>query len=131
MIQYDPKARITARDALRHPWIMHHSEEGDEELYLENELGSIKHFCEMNQFQSAIMVYISHNFLQNELLTELEQKFKAIDVNGDGKISWREFLECYQEHMPPLPESEIFKLFSNLDRNHSGFVDYSGTPISS
>lgn len=42
----------------------------------------------MNQFQSAIMVFISHNFMQNEILRELEGKFKGMDLNGDGQISW-------------------------------------------
>ena len=61
----------------------------------------------MNQFQSAIMVYISHNFVHNELLKDLGGKFKLLDNNGDGKISWKEFFDCYTEHMPPSSEEKI------------------------
>lgn len=75
------------------------------------------------------MVYISHNFIQNELLSDLESKFRMIDINGDGKISWKEFHDCYLENMPPLLESEISEIFDRLDKNHSGFIDYSGTAL--
>ncbi len=42
----------------------------------------------MNQFQAAIMAYIAHNFIDSQIISGLESKFKSIDVNGDGRISW-------------------------------------------
>jgi Ca2+-binding EF-hand superfamily protein len=96
-------------------------------LFVGSEFESIRKFCHMNQFQSAIMVFISHNFMESELVRELETKFKGIDLNGDGQISWEEFHRCYLESMPPLPDTDLRSLFQKLDKNHSGFIDYSCT----
>lgn len=102
MLTYDPLKRITAKEALGHPWIKQGHELGSRRLLAGNEFESIRNFCHMNQFQSAIMVFISHNFMENELVRELEAKFKGIDLNGDGQISWEEFQRCYLENMPPI-----------------------------
>lgn len=88
MLTYDPSARISAKQALNHSWIKLEHQLTNNKLYIGNELQSIKTFCQMNQFQNAIMVYISHNLMQNQLMRELQAKFKSIDRNGDGLISW-------------------------------------------
>jgi hypothetical protein len=68
MLTYDPMLRITAKEALGHPWIRQGSELGQKRLHVGSEFESIRNFCKMNQFQSAIMVFISHNFMENELV---------------------------------------------------------------
>lgn len=72
MLTYDPMLRITEKEALGHPWIREGNGEGGElgqkRLHVGSEFESIRNFCKMNQFQSAIMVFISHNFMENELV---------------------------------------------------------------
>ena len=79
----------------------------------------------MNHFQTAIMAYITHNFVNSQILSNLEERFKSIDVNGDGKISWKEFNGCISELYPDLTEAKIKEMFYTVDNNHSGFIDYS------
>ena len=79
----------------------------------------------MNQFQSAVMVFISHNFMQNEIITDLQGKFKEMDRNGDGRISYEQFKECVNGHMNLLTEQKIGEMFGKLDKNNSGYIDYS------
>ena len=50
-----------------------------------------------------------------------------MDKNKDGKISWTEFKDCCQSTMnPPMEEEKIEELFLKLDKNNSGYIDYSG-----
>ncbi len=79
----------------------------------------------MNQFQSAIMVFISHNFMQNEIITQLQAKFKEMDKNGDGRISYEQFKQCVISHMNLITEQKISDMFGKLDKNNSGYIDYS------
>jgi hypothetical protein len=60
----------------------------EDNLFLTNEMKSIKKFCEMNRFQATIMAFISHNLLTNETISRIEKKFMKMDKNKDGKISW-------------------------------------------
>ena len=51
MLDYDPKTRISARQALSHPWFSVNSSKISQNLMLVNELSSIKKFCQMNKFK--------------------------------------------------------------------------------
>jgi calcium-dependent protein kinase len=49
-----------------------------------------------------------------------------MDKNGDGKLSRQEILEGYEEHFnKSLDEDQLDKLFSSVDIDNSGFIDYS------
>lgn len=49
-----------------------------------------------------------------------------MDKNGDGKLSKQEILEGYEEHFNKvLDEDQLEKLFSSVDIDNSGFIDYS------
>jgi hypothetical protein len=52
MLEPDPEKRITARQALSHPWCLAPKKEhATKNLYLSNELSHIKEFCAMNKFK--------------------------------------------------------------------------------
>lgn len=68
-------------------------------------------------------------FIVNYLSEEKEQKdllktFKALDLNNDGRLTKDELLLGYKEHLN-LDESEVNRLFTILDANKSGAIDYS------
>ena len=64
----------------------------------------MKQFSKVNKFQSSVISFISYNLVEARSLNKLQEKFKKIDVNNDGKISWNEFKMCYLENMPPTSE---------------------------
>jgi len=56
----------------------------------------------------------------------LAKIFKAIDKNGDGKLSKDEILDGYEEHFGKhLDEDDLDRLFGAVDIDGSGFIDYS------
>jgi calcium-dependent protein kinase len=49
-----------------------------------------------------------------------------MDKNGDGKLSKQEILDGYEDHFNKiLDEEQLEKLFSSVDIDGSGFIDYS------
>jgi calcium-dependent protein kinase len=71
------------------------------------------------------------------LLTKNEKEnlakiFKALDKNGDGKLSKEEILDGYEKYFGKHMEmDEIEKMFDAIDIDKSGFIDYSEFVVAS
>jgi len=62
----------------------------------------------------------------------LAKIFKAIDKNGDGKLSKQEIMEGYDLFFGKnLDQVDIEKMFDSVDIDKSGFIDYSEFVIAS
>lgn len=51
--------------------------------------------------------------------------FKALDTNGDGKLSMAEVIDGYSKYLGEISEDEIHQIFDNLDFDRSGYLDFS------
>ncbi len=59
-------------------------------------------------------------------MVELQQAFKALDKNSDGKLSREELLDGFKELYGDLAEDEVEKIMKIADTDNSGEIDYSG-----
>lgn len=74
-------------------------------------------------------MYIVTNFLGKNEREELQQTFMALDKNADGKLSREELIDGYTEIYGSidLAEKEVDCIMKNVDVDHNGYIDYSGT----
>ena len=56
---------------------------------------------------------------------DLDDAFKRIDTNHDGKISLEELLEGCNEVFPEMTQEEAERLFKEMDTDNSGHIEYS------
>lgn len=127
MLTYDSQARISAQEALTHPWIIgsHAREELYDEEFAKTVIQNIKNFNAKEKLQQATIAYIVHFNFSTEDMTELTKVFKSFDKNADGKLSLSEFQEGYRKHYGQLlSDLQMKSIFENVDLDNNGYLEY-------
>jgi hypothetical protein len=59
---------------------------------------------------------------------DLQKEFRLFDTNNDGFIDKKELKVILQKILPKfkLPDEEIQRMISNVDKNNDGKIDYNG-----
>lgn len=135
LLQVEPASRLSAGEALKHPWfknlntkskiykiVVDHSNVKIVEEFVQN----LKNYPALNAFQQTALAYIVHNFPQLEEVENCYKFFGNVDLNGDGKITKSELLASLRDYVnEPVEklEKDVEEIFKNIDYNHNGFID--------
>lgn len=98
LLTYDPAERISAEQALKHPWISDHASIHIDAQAAEAALNNFMNFRADQKLKQAAFSYIASQLISKSEKERLAKIFKAMDKNGDGKLSRQEILEGYEEH---------------------------------
>jgi calcium-dependent protein kinase len=86
----------------------------------------LKTFRADQKLKQATFAFIASQLLTKNEKENLAKIFKAIDKNGDGKLSKEEILDGYDQFFGKnMDKTEIEKMFEAVDIDQSGFIDYS------
>lgn len=124
MLKKNPKKRPSIQEVFNDPWLQTHGRNVCPDTVFEGEyLKNLAAFNVQNELQRATMSYIVSNLLTKEETHQVEQVFRALDENGDGKLS-REEIE------KGLSQAEHLKINANevieqCDTDGNGFISYS------
>ena len=89
-------------------------------------LSNLKTFRADQKLKQATFAFIASQLLTKSEKENLAKIFKAIDKNGDGKLSKEENLDGYDEFFGKnMDKNDIEKMFDSVDIDKSGFIDYS------
>ena len=130
LLQRDPKARFTAKQALEDPWIkqMCASQRGAattpaEEMQRNSlVLHSLQDFMHAEAMHKVALEVVAFT-APPASFDELRKLFKAIDTDNSGTISYEE-LKTAMENYPEIPEVQVRRLFEAVDMNNKGEVEY-------
>ena len=105
LLTFDKDKRITAEDALRHPWIVDMSAITVDHSFAMGALSNLKTFRADQKLKQATFSFIASQLLSKSEKENMAKIFKAIDLNGDGKLSKDEILSGYNQffgqHLEP------------------------------
>ena len=126
MLEYDPKHRYSAAQALQDPWIISKTSVGHSDNVIDStSLDSLKGFRVEQKLQHAVLTFIASQLINKEESKKLSETFRNIDKNGDGKLSREELLEAYKMTMgKEAALEEVEHIMKTVDVNGSGFIDY-------
>jgi len=132
MLTYDTEKRISAKDALKSPWIIKHKAEPDfSDIDLRLSLNNLKKFRTQMTFQRAVLAYLASQTLQKQDEQKIRKVFEIFDVNKDGQISKTELVAGYNALYKDSKKAkrEVKRILSNIDLNNNGRIDYNGISI--
>lgn len=126
-LTYDPDKRISASDALGHPWFKKFAKgEKVKKSLASRALGNLRSFRAEQKLKQATLAYIVSQCLTKEETDKMEEIFSSMDKNNDGMLSKEEIKEGYEEHFgQAIDDDEIDKIFDAIDTDRSGAIDYS------
>ena len=126
-LEHSPKNRITASEALSHPWILKYSVD-EPELHEDvfNSLKGLKSFRTQMTLQKAVLSYLASQELSNEEEEKIRNAFILIDKNKDGRISRSELKEAYKllGKSEKTADLEAKKVIVKADLTKNGSIDY-------
>lgn len=121
LLSSDVKTRLTAEEALLHPWV-----QGTD--VSDTPLGpmmfeSLKQFSAHERFQQHVLSLMA-DIVPDTELDQLHQTFKSIDTNGDGSISIDEMHNAVEAgKWPAADAATIERLFDMADLDKNGVLD--------
>ncbi|MDR3547074.1 MAG: EF-hand domain-containing protein [Candidatus Pacebacteria bacterium] len=132
MLNRDPKARITARDALKNCWIMKYEtsevskKEQDENLI--QSLRNLKNFETECTLQKAVLSYIASQEIDPVTEKKFRQVFDALDTDKSGQVSVSELVQGYERIYKDKVRARraSAQVLKRTDVNKNGYVDYNG-----
>lgn len=110
LIVQDPADRMSAQQALDHPWLnITHSKDAGQELNCDV-LQSLRRFGHASRFRRACLSMMAWS-LSREDRQELRQQFLSMDCTGKGTITLQEFKEVVESgyHIESLEAQQIFE----------------------
>ncbi|MQL76415.1 hypothetical protein Taro_008809 [Colocasia esculenta] len=119
----DPLTRLTAAQALSHPWVR---EDGDaSEIPLDiSVLGNMRQFVKYSRLKQIALRALAST-LNPEELADLRDQFDAIDVDKNGSISLEEMRHALAKDLPwKMREPRVMEILQAMDSNTDGLVDF-------
>eukprot|EP01057_Protomagalhaensia_wolfi_P005603 Protomagalhaensia_wolfi_Nauph_80__5602@NODE_635_length_2175_cov_19_288390_g474_i0_p1_GENE_NODE_635_length_2175_cov_19_288390_g474_i0NODE_635_length_2175_cov_19_288390_g474_i0_p1_ORF_typecomplete_len434_score69_11Pkinase/PF00069_25/2_6e65Pkinase_Tyr/PF07714_17/5_4e36EFhand_7/PF13499_6/5_5e12EFhand_7/PF13499_6/1e16EFhand_8/PF13833_6/4_2e06EFhand_8/PF13833_6/1_1e05EFhand_8/PF13833_6/8_7e09EFhand_1/PF00036_32/2_9e03EFhand_1/PF00036_32/6_2e05EFhand_1/PF00036_32/9_4e09EFhand_1/PF00036_32/0_037EFhand_1 len=129
LLTYDPRRRLTAQEALQHPWIQFYNApavSGDSPLSnrLGNELiNKFKLFRKANKMKQLALTAVAYQLSENDITT-LHNLFSRIDKNSAGLLP-KKVLESALKDMGVKINDEIRTLIDEIDTDGNGAIEYS------
>ena len=135
LLEFDVNKRISAEEALNHPWfeskqVKSQDNEGLFDVKDPNKLlNNLINFRSDNILRSTVFAYLIHNNIQLNQVHDAIKLFNNIDKNGDGQITREELCKGFENFLN-ISENEndlqdkVNIIFNNIDTDHNGYIEY-------
>mmetsp|Transcript_49103 Transcript_49103/g.104421 ORF Transcript_49103/g.104421 Transcript_49103/m.104421 type:complete len:541 (+) Transcript_49103:285-1907(+) len=127
LLVYDPDTRLSATDAISHPWLkksQYPATEADakaHEALMGNVADNILSYAKMSEFRRIAAVVVAHKSSTAEI-KDMRKAFYKYDIKKDGVISMEEFKLALSEFN--YTDEELNDMFSRMDVNNNGVILY-------
>lgn len=125
LLKFDVRERISAKDAVNHPWIQSYRTRVSS-VELQNAVSNLRNFNAAYKLKDAVYTFLATNVITQAEMKNLRETFQAVDTNSDGRLSREELMKLYMQFTHEAEARvEVESILSEVDSDHSGFIDYS------
>lgn len=127
LMTYDPNERISAMQALNHPFF---TENFDRNNIFNEDIDCTGALRNMTKFKTGLLFtqmmngFISYNFISESEIANLRKVFKLLDSNGDGMLSKDELIKGYKDAKITISEEDLDEFLKRIDNNFSGLIEF-------
>lgn len=121
LLDKDPNTRLTAKDALLHPFIAQRQQQPSVNTQV---VEALRQFGYASPFRRCCLEMVSWS-LTNEERAKVREYFIALDTDKQGTVSKQELKEALTDKLQVSDEKEVEQIFKALDYNHDQEVHYS------
>lgn len=119
----DPKARLTAAQALSHPWVREGGEATDIPLDI-SVLSNMREFVKYSRLKQIALRALASTLDKDEI-AHLRDQFNMIDVDRNGNITLEEIRQALEKDRPwNLMDNKVMEILQAMDSNRDGLVDF-------
>lgn len=122
LLQVNPNKRMSAQEALEHPWLQCRTQSSQEEVDL-NTAEALRQFGRASRFRRCCMEMMAWS-LSNEERAKVRQHFIAMDTNKHGTITLSELRTVLMNKFS-IDDDEVVQIFNALDSNNDEEIHYS------
>ena len=132
LLTYNPAQRITAEEALSHPWFkttefanIYRVNTINPDL-ARNMMTNLEYYKSDNIIKCAVLAYLVHQNTNSKECINASYLFNEIDLNKDGKLEKNELESALLKYFNLTPEQASKKantIFINIDTDNNGFIE--------
>ena len=116
-------SRISAIDAIQHPWITNHRNYS--KANMKTVLQNLKKLNYKSKLKEAVYIFLTSQIISCKELNKIKKHFQMLDKDGNGKITRDELMQEYTKVMEFTNASTLVdKIISELDQDGDGNIDY-------
>ena len=119
----DANERISAREAILHPWIQTYRDASDPGIDLL--LNNLKDFNCQYKLKEAVHIFLASQVVTHEEIKNVKKAFQKLDIDGDGKITREELIGEYRKFMK-IEDAGVLadQIIGKLDQDKDGNINF-------
>lgn len=117
---WKPELRLTAQEALKHPWVKTLAKNSKKEKLNKMDMIHLKKFQHHQKMKQAAITFIATQVSSKDI-EHLKKVFGAIDKNGDGNITLKELKDGLKD---VKNKDELMAIMEGADTDGSGTINY-------
>jgi calcium-dependent protein kinase len=123
LLEKNINKRITAQEALKHPFITNNAVKKNQSFNKLSLKNCLQTFASKQKLHQASIAFIVHQMSNNKMIQKLTEIFKELDESGEGLLSKEELKKGYKKFFDDkITDNEFDQIMKTIDQDNSGQI---------